>query len=309
MSFKITGVIRELESNDGVPDLKIRAFDKDIVFDDILGSAVTDSNGNFDITYEERNFRQLFEGKPDIYITVSAKDDRTIYTTEKEVRLEAGKTEHFDIRIPKSIIEGEYTNAVGIRFSRSMSGFFLENTDDFQQGLKVGGKRRNRIQIRCRVTISDLDRFINEPDHPAQMDGQIDFGDLGKNLRMQNGVFNLFKIDPIGSKRKAIYRFHFDSKSGQPYLFIGEKEIHRDQSSTEMLKDMTTLYTRIHHGDSQAGGISGSGILSFQAKAFPEVFGSLEVLNASNNLERIGAISMFYGFVYKELEHIYLNFL
>ena len=305
MSFKVAGSVRELESNKGVPDLEVRAFDKDIVFDDFLGSTMTDNNGNFNIIYDEKNFRQVFESKPDIYITVASKDGRTIYTTDKEIRFEAEKSEYFDIRIPKSIIEGSSTNVVGLRFSRSMAGFFLENTDDFQRGLKVGKKRGNRIEIRCRITINDLDKFLNDPDHTAQLDGLINYGDLGKGLRMQNGVFNLFKMDSVGLKCKEIYRFYFNSKSGQPYLFIGEKEIRQDQSSTEILKDLTTLYTIIYHGYSQTGGISGSGILSFRAETFPEIFGSMEVLNASNNLERIGAISMFYGFVYRELENIY----
>lgn len=307
MSFKVIGVIRESKSNNGIPGLMVKAFDKDAIFDDLLGFTMTGEGGSFEINYEEQDFKQLFEGNPDIYITVNTKDRRVIYTTEKNVRIESGKIEQFDIRIPMDVVEGKNPLSVGLRFSRRMSGFFLENTDDFQHGAKVGEKRKNIIEIKCRITVDELDKFLKDSDHVAQLDGQIDYGDLGNGLRIQNGIFNLFKPDSVESKRKVIYQFNFNSKSGQPYLFVGENLIYRDRSSTEVLTDISTLYTRIYHGYSNSGKISGAGILGFRATAFPDIFNSLEILNASNSLERIGAISTFYGFIYKELENIYMR--
>ncbi len=307
MSFKITGSIHELENNRSVSGLVVTAYDKDFMFNDVLGNAITDDDGKFEITYKEKDFKQFFDNKPDIYITVKSKDGRTVYTTEKDVRMEAGKTEHFEIRIPKDVIEGKDSTGIGLRFSRKMSGFFLENTDDFQRGERVGRRRKNRIEIRCRITIDDIYKFLKEPYHTAQLSGQIDYGDLGNNLPMQNGIFNLFSLDTQDSMRKIIYRFHFNSKSGQTYLFSGEKYIHREQSSSELLKDITTLYAKIYHGFSSTGRISGSGILGFKARSIIDIFDSLEVINARNSIERVGSIAMFYGFIYKELEDIYVK--
>jgi hypothetical protein len=308
LSFKLLGQIRESENNVGIPGLEVRAFDRDVRFDDLLGSVITDEAGNFDLRYEERDFKGLFEGKPDIYLIVKAKDGRTVYTTEKNVRVEAGKTERFDdIYIPRALIEGTKSVPIGLRFSEKMSGFFLENTDDCQRGAEVGGRRGNGLEIRCRITIDDLDRFLKESDHTAQLAGQVDYGDLGDKLPLQNGVFNLFRFEPTEAMRKMTYRFHFQSKSGQPYLFLGEKDIHREQHSTEVLKDMTTLYTKIYHGYSQAGKIASAGILTFHATTLAEMFSSLEVINAANSFEQVGAISRFFGFVSRELEAVYLE--
>ena len=102
-----------------------------------------------------------------------------------------------------------------------------------------------------------------------------------------------------------IYRFHFNSESGQPYLFNGGKDIHQEHSPTEVLKDMTTLYTKIYHGHTTAGKVAAAGILTFKATNLIELFSSLEVLNASSTLEQAGALTRFMSFVSSELSTVY----
>jgi len=101
MSFIITGHVRELESGRGVPNLRIEAWDKDLLFDDKLGEGLTDSIGQFRIAYTEEEFRDVFEKRPDIYLKVLAPNGTHLHSTEKHVRCESGKEEHFDIDLPK----------------------------------------------------------------------------------------------------------------------------------------------------------------------------------------------------------------
>ncbi len=51
MPFKVTGRVYEAESGLGIANLVIEAFDKDLVKNDELGEAKTNSNGTFEITY------------------------------------------------------------------------------------------------------------------------------------------------------------------------------------------------------------------------------------------------------------------
>jgi len=99
--FRIKGIVREKESGVPLPGLFIKAFDKDLLFDDLLGSAVSNKHGEFDIVSELTDFREFFEVRPDIYFKVYRGDQRTlVHTTEDAVRWNAGSISEFEIRIP-----------------------------------------------------------------------------------------------------------------------------------------------------------------------------------------------------------------
>jgi len=92
MEFKIIGIVREKESKRPVLGLLVRAFDKDLFYTDLLGNAITAQDGTFALGYEGKDFKELFERGPDIYLNIygsaTAKDpgrarDAPIYTTKK----------------------------------------------------------------------------------------------------------------------------------------------------------------------------------------------------------------------------------
>ncbi|WP_353480360.1 hypothetical protein [Haliscomenobacter sp.] len=70
MAFKIKGLIFEKESGLPVAGLRVRAYDKDLLYDDLLGNAITDQNGQFEIEYTERDFQELLEGNPELYLNI-----------------------------------------------------------------------------------------------------------------------------------------------------------------------------------------------------------------------------------------------
>ncbi|WP_372950608.1 neuraminidase-like domain-containing protein [Mariniphaga sp.] len=81
----ITGSIISKQTNEGVPELRIEAWDKDLLIDDYLGEAVTDQGGNFKITFTQERFKELFFDKnPDLYFKIY-RDERLIHSTEHSV--------------------------------------------------------------------------------------------------------------------------------------------------------------------------------------------------------------------------------
>lgn len=99
--FKIKGIVKEKESGIPLPDLFIKAYDKDMFFDDLLGSAISDQRGKFEIMSELEDFREFFDVRPDIYFKVYRDDRRTlVYTTEDAVCWRAGRISEFEILIP-----------------------------------------------------------------------------------------------------------------------------------------------------------------------------------------------------------------
>ncbi|MDY6911495.1 MAG: hypothetical protein SVM79_03950, partial [Chloroflexota bacterium] len=93
MSFGISGQVMELESRRGIPGVVVSAFDKDLIFDDLLGEVITDADGRFDVTYDGSAFNGFFDSRPDIYLRIKTQHGHLIHTTENSVRSEAGKEE------------------------------------------------------------------------------------------------------------------------------------------------------------------------------------------------------------------------
>jgi hypothetical protein len=99
-SFRVTGAVSELETGRPLAGLVVRAFDKDLVSDDYLGSATTDRNGRYEIGFDVDAFRDPFDEKPDLYVRVFATDGRELASTETAVRWDAGALERLDVAVP-----------------------------------------------------------------------------------------------------------------------------------------------------------------------------------------------------------------
>ena len=106
MAFKIHGKVIEKETGKGIPNLRVKAVDKDLFFDDLLGAVTTDENGNFVIKYDKEDFQELFfDKKPDIYLKIKNLYGEVIHSTKDKVRYEASETEEFIVKISKNKID------------------------------------------------------------------------------------------------------------------------------------------------------------------------------------------------------------
>ena len=85
-----------------VKGLTVRVFDRDRKYDDLLGETETDENGDFSVTYHERDFRETGEQLPELYVLVSDARGGELYTTRDNVRFRAGRSEYFLIRLGKT---------------------------------------------------------------------------------------------------------------------------------------------------------------------------------------------------------------
>ena len=87
------------EKKQGMGGLTISLYDEAHDFDDMLGTTLTDDNGKFKLTYQTEEFKDLFEKKPEVYLKVTGKRRKTLYTSDKAVRCKAGREEVFNITI------------------------------------------------------------------------------------------------------------------------------------------------------------------------------------------------------------------
>lgn len=101
--FEIRGKVVEKKTRKPLPNLTVEAFDKDLLFDDLLGSATTDERGGFKIRYDNKAFDELaFDKKPDVFIRITNARGDEIYTTCHQVRFEANRVEEFLVEIPQT---------------------------------------------------------------------------------------------------------------------------------------------------------------------------------------------------------------
>ena len=142
MKYEILGRIVETETQNGVPGVTVSAFDKDLIFDDMLGEVITDPDGAFRIEYEERAFSRLFESVPDIYVTVKTSSGEVLFTTADSVRFNATSHEEFRIEIKSEILR-----AAGL----------------------IAGKPRTVISEKTLTTLTCLDGLKDEDDLVKQI--------------------------------------------------------------------------------------------------------------------------------------------
>lgn len=84
-TFRISGRVIEQATCQGVVDLRVEAWDKELISDALLGSTVTESDGTFQISFDESHCQELFsDQQPDIYFKVY-KQKELIKSTEDSV--------------------------------------------------------------------------------------------------------------------------------------------------------------------------------------------------------------------------------
>ncbi|MBL4828127.1 MAG: hypothetical protein JKY66_10545 [Spongiibacteraceae bacterium] len=103
--FTISGQISEQESNLSLTGLRVRVYDTDLVFDDLLSETITDENGQFELQYTGKDFTEMFDQRPDVYLIVYAPPRKILFRTDKAIRVKAGTQENLNLRIPRDTLK------------------------------------------------------------------------------------------------------------------------------------------------------------------------------------------------------------
>ncbi len=104
--YRVSGKVLHSQTGKGIPDLRIEAWDKDLIIDDLLGNALSDDVGFFQIDFHENYFREiLFDRCPDIYFKVF-QADRLLVDTRNHLLWNAQQhTESLEIAIPGELLQ------------------------------------------------------------------------------------------------------------------------------------------------------------------------------------------------------------
>ena len=69
-TFRITGRVFDRNTGHGMAGLIVKAVDKDILNEQLLGRATTDAEGRYEITFSSRQIGKEKKGGPDIVVRV-----------------------------------------------------------------------------------------------------------------------------------------------------------------------------------------------------------------------------------------------
>ncbi len=189
-----------------------------------------------------------------------------------------------------------------------MKGFIAFGETDYDSGFKRGSTSGTFLMVDLTVKVNGVDRFITEPEHVASVEGHVECEELGGNLLVEKGVFNLFISEGDPTSKKMLYRLYFRDGTGRPLTLSGFKLI-RDDHRFDVLNDTTTLFTRILRGhveseDEAHAEIVASGIIRIHFLDFLKQLTTFRV-EAQNGFDKAAVLARFGVFFLGKLWDVY----
>jgi hypothetical protein len=159
-------------------------------------------------------------------------------------------------------------DGVGMTFDEEMAGWYFPGSATPASGRDGDLTIASRIpkagtpagavacKFKVRMTVRDLNEFVDGLEHESQMKGTITFdqfegsGPASFTIDDQKSRFNYLRISPATAEAEMRYRIEFAATNGRRFVFEGTKYMQRDQpgpvqSIAEILEDYTTLYCHV----------------------------------------------------------------
>jgi uncharacterized protein (DUF362 family) len=199
---------------------------------------------------------------------------------------------------------GSYEN-IGLTLDESLTGWIGIGETDPVEGRVQGEKQNTRLTMRSRLTVDSLRLFLDQSAHAARLEGTLDFSTVGQAMPMDDGVFNVFVVDPRTGARQMVYEARFAGPDGKHYFLRGVKHL-TDDPGLDVVEDMTTLFTTIYEGDDDQGTVFGAGQLFFRLSTTPAFLWSLTVTGDAHFGQVFAAKMAFLSFAFGQTRDTYL---
>lgn len=161
---------------------------------------------------------------------------------------------------------------VGLSFRETMRGYADLGEDEPRRGFERGRRAETLLEVRLRIEIDSVDRFVVDPEHEAAVSGTVSFPSLGGERPIERGVFNLLVDEGDPAAKRMLYRLFFRDAAGNPFTLSGTKVI-EDDPGLDAWSDTTTLFTRLLRGhveadEEAAATVVGAGVVRISLPGF-----------------------------------------
>jgi hypothetical protein len=167
----------------------------------------------------------------------------------------------------RPFLDTRLPDGVGMTFDEQMVGWYFpgqgtpgpgrEGDLTIETRIPASGDPAGAVDcdFSARMSIRDVNEFVDGYEHEAQMSGAIhfaafeDLGDARLTMDAANSLFHYLRIDPATRQAEMNYHIEFLTHDGRRFLFDGSK--YMDGASgpdayTALLDDYTTLYCHVH---------------------------------------------------------------
>ena len=171
-------------------------------------------------------------------------------------------------------LDVQLPDGVGMAFDEEMSGWYFAGqgtpgpgrAGDLTIGSRIPAKGDPGGAVSCvldgRMTIRDVNEFIDGYEHEAQIQGTISFGafegqgQTAYTIDASASRFKYLRVNPATGQAEMRYHLEFSATDGRRFTFEGVKYMQRDGGGgisgiPEILQDYTTLYCHVYEN---AGG-------------------------------------------------------
>lgn len=148
-----------------------------------------------------------------------------------------------------------------LRFTEEMKGYVGFDETDYLAGFDRGKRDGNFLMFRLTIEMDDVERFVQDPQHPGTATGWVECEALGGRLDVERGWFNLFVEAKEPRRKLMLYRLFFTDGAGHALTLSGFKDV-KDDPGIDVWHDTSTLYTRILRGHVPAEGDEGAEVVA-----------------------------------------------
>jgi cholesterol oxidase len=141
---------------------------------------------------------------------------------------------------------GQEPGRASVAFSEELAGYIDFEETDYEAAFRAGEAAGRRLSVQLRITADDVDRFVADQRHTADVAGWVRGDALGGSLAVERGEFNVVLHADGG--RHMDYRLRFHDGAHRPLTLVGRKNlpVHPDGAAW-------TLYIRLLAGQPTAG--------------------------------------------------------
>jgi cholesterol oxidase len=177
--------------------------------------------------------------------------------------------------LARPFLETRTPNGVGMTFDEEMEGWYMPGLHKAASEQQPAGA--GACSFRLRMTIADVNEFIEGAAHEAQANGSIRFDSFEGfspaviNVDPRRSTFQYLYVNPKTREAEMRYSLYFRGMDGSWYRLFGQKFMQKDRPAgpeavREVLDDYTTLYYTVakEQPDSDNWTTLGAGVLKFR---------------------------------------------